>query len=85
MGLSNSKELFTCIVSQCNHLRKNIRFEKDSVKKIQIITALLMSGLAFKEYEKNYIIAIDELEKFVKSNFDDDGFHYQEVRVILYF
>ncbi len=68
------KNFFTCIVSQCNHLRKNIRFEKDSVKKIQIITALLMSGLAFKEYEKNYIIAIDELEKFVKSNFDDDGF-----------
>ncbi len=68
------KRFFQNIVSQCNHLKKNIRFEKDHLKKIEILVALILSGLAFKEYEENFKIGIKELEKFVKYNFDSDGF-----------
>ena len=68
------KNFFQSIISQCNHLKKNISFEKDYQKKIEIITALIISGIIFKEYEDNYNQGIKELEKFVKFYFDSDGF-----------
>ena len=68
------KKFFQNIILQCNHLKKNIRFEKNSLHKLKILTALILSGIIFKEYEENYSIGIKELEKFVKSNFDVDGF-----------
>ena len=68
------KNLFQNIITQCNHLKKNIRFEKDPIKKIEVITALILSGIVFKEYEENYAIGLKELEKFVKYYFDKDGF-----------
>ncbi len=68
------KNFFQNIIVQCNHLKKNIRFEKNHVKKIEVLTALILSGIVFKEYDENYQIGIKELEKFVKSYFDSDGF-----------
>ncbi len=62
------------IISQCNHLKKTIKFEKDYSKKIQILTALILSGLIFKEYEHNYKLGVKELENFIKDFFDNDGF-----------
>ena len=49
------------IISQCNHLKKNIKFEKDYLRKVQILIALILSGLIFKEYEDNYKLGIKEL------------------------
>ena len=68
------KKFLDSIISQSNHLKKNIKFEKDYSKKLEILTALLLSGLVFKEYIENYNIAIKELEKLVKNYFDQDGF-----------
>jgi len=68
------RNFFENIVSQCNHLKRNIKFEKDQIKIIEILTALILSGLVFKEYEENFKLGIKELEKFVKINFDKDGF-----------
>jgi len=68
------KKFFQNIVFQCNHLKKNIRFEKNPIKKIEALSALILSGIIFKEYEDNYNFGIKALEKFVKSYFDDDGF-----------
>ena len=62
------------IISQTNHLKKNIKFEKDYLKRIEVLTALLLSGLVFKEYKENYNIGIKELEKLVKNYFDSEGF-----------
>ena len=74
-GLFDFKKKFLdSIISQSNHLKKNIKFEKDYSKRIEILTALLLSGLVFKEYIDNYNIAIKELEKLVKNYFDEDGF-----------
>jgi uncharacterized heparinase superfamily protein len=67
-------DFLTSITSQANHLKKNIKFEKDYSKRIEILTALLLSGLVFKEYIDNYNIAVKELEKLVKNYFDEDGF-----------
>ena len=68
------KNIFENIISQCNHLKKNIRFEKDPLKRLEVLTAILLSGIVFKEYKENFEIGIKELEKFVKNNFDNDGF-----------
>ena len=65
---------FNSIISQTTHLKKNIKFEKDNLKKIEILTALLLSGLVFKEYDNNFKIALKELEKLVKKFFDVEGF-----------
>ncbi len=68
------KNFFQNIIIQCNHLKKNIRFENDPQKKLQVLTALILSGLIFKEAEENFNLGIKELEKFVKIYFDNDGF-----------
>ncbi len=68
------KNFFQNIILQCNHLKKNLRFENNSLKKIEVLTALILSGLVFKEYEENYNLGVKELERFVKTNFDNDGF-----------
>ncbi len=68
------KNFLSCIISQTNHLKKNIRYEKDPAKKIKILTAIILTGLVFKEYEENFNIGIKELEVLVKDFFDNDGF-----------
>ena len=68
------KNFFENIILQCNHLKKNITFEKNPSKRLEILTALILSGIIFKEYKENYDFSIKELEKFAKYNFDDDGF-----------
>ena len=63
-----------CIISQTNHLKKNIKFEKNISKKIEILTAIILTGLVFKEYEENYNLGIKEIENVVKNFFDTNGF-----------
>ena len=68
------KSFLNCIISQTNHLKKNIRFEKNLNKKIEILTAIILTGLVFKEYEENFDIGIKELESLIKVFFDNKGF-----------
>ena len=68
------KKVFQNIIYQCNHLRKNIKYEKNPAKRVQVLSALILSGIVFKEYRSNYEVGIKELEKFVKHYFDSDGF-----------
>ena len=79
--LSNStfdfrKNFLNCIVSQTNHLKNNIKYEKDFSKKIQILTTIILTGLVFIEYEKNFDFGLRELETLVKDFFDKDGFPF---------
>ena len=68
------RNFLNSIIAQTNHLKKNIKFEKNFSKRIEILTALILSGLVFKEYIDNYNIGIKELEKLVKNYFDNEGF-----------
>ena len=68
------RNFLNSIISQCNHLKKNIKFEKDYLKKIQIFSTLILSGIVFQEYEDNYKLGIKELEEHVKNFFDNSGF-----------
>ena len=68
------KNFLNCIITQTNHLKKNIKFEKDVIRKIEILTAIILTGVVFKEYEENFNIGIKELEILIKNFFDNDGF-----------
>ena len=68
------KNFLNCIISQTNHLKRNIKFESDLKKKIEILAAIILTGLVFKEYEENFNIGIKELETLIKDFFDTDGF-----------
>ena len=63
------KNFLTSIILQSNHLKKNIKFEKNYENKIKTLTALLLTGLVFKEYEENYNYAIKELREVRKRFF----------------
>jgi uncharacterized heparinase superfamily protein len=68
------KELFfQSIIVQINHLKKNIRFENNKIKKLEIISAVLLSGLVFKEYKENLEIGMNELQKLIADYYDEDG------------
>ena len=68
------KNFLDCIINQTNHLKRNIKFEKNLSKKVEILTAIILTGLVFKEYEENYNLGIKEIENLVKNFFDSDGF-----------
>ena len=68
------RNFLSSIVSQINHLKYNLRFERDRSVRLEILTALILSGLVFKEYKENFETNIRELEKLVKNYFDNDGF-----------
>ena len=62
------RSFFESIISQINHLKKNIKFEDELLIKVEIMTALILSGLVFKEYEDNFDFGINP--KQFKYTFD---------------
>jgi len=70
----NFKQIFfNSIVVQINHLKKNLNYENDPVKKIEIISVIILSGLVFKEYNSNFETGIKLLKNTVEDFFDNDG------------
>jgi uncharacterized heparinase superfamily protein len=67
------KNFFNSIIVQVNHLKKNLDDEYDPVKKIEIISAILLSGLVFREYNSNFEKGIKALKYVVENFFDKDG------------
>ena len=68
------KNFLDSIIRQTNHLKKNLKFENNYQKKIQILITFILTGMVFKEYEENYNFGIKALEKLIKDFFDDNGF-----------
>jgi uncharacterized heparinase superfamily protein len=67
------QKFFNSIVIQVNHLKNNLSYENNPIKKIEIISAIILSGLVFKEYNKNFEFGIKELKYIVEDFFDNDG------------
>ena len=68
------KKFFLSLVKQSNFLAKNLKNLSYDPSKIICCSALILSGIIFKENEINYKIGIKELEKVIKNFFDEDGF-----------
>ncbi len=67
------QNFFNSIIIQVNHLKKNLNNESDPVKKIEIISTIILSGLVFKEYNANFEIGIKVLKNTVENFFNNDG------------
>ena len=68
------EEFLKSIILQVNHLKKCLKFEKDEQRLIEILTAILLTGLIFKEYNENLKIGLKGIKKIVDDYFDGDGF-----------
>ena len=53
---------FNSIIAQVNHLKNNLNYENNPINKIEIISAIILSGLVFREYNKNFEFGIKELK-----------------------
>ena len=65
---------FQSILVQINHLKKNVKFITSQSKKIEVVTAIILSGLVFREYKENFDFGTKELKKIIVNNFDENGF-----------
>jgi len=71
----NYKEkFFLSLVKQSNFLSKNLKNLSHGLSKIICCSAIILSGLIFKENDLNYKIGIRELERVTKNYFDNNGF-----------
>tara|TARA_Y100001958_G_C21203699_1_gene530041 strand:- start:52 stop:1698 length:1647 start_codon:yes stop_codon:yes gene_type:complete len=68
------EEFLKSIILQTNHLKKCLKFERDEQRLIEILTAISLTGLVFKEYNENLKIGLRGVKKIVDDYFDSDGF-----------
>ncbi len=62
------------LIKQSNFLSKNLKDLSNNSSKIICCSAIILSGIMFKENDSNYKFGIKELEKTVKNYFDENGF-----------
>ena len=68
------KEFLGSLIRQVNFLKKNLKSITYETNKISAISAIILSGLVFKEYYSNYTVGMRELKKIIENFFDEDGF-----------
>ena len=68
------EKFFSSLVKQSNFLSRNLKNLFYIPSKIICCSAIILSGMIFKENDLNYKIGIKELEKIIKNYFDDTGF-----------
>jgi len=71
---SFEKKFFNSLIRQINFIKKNLKINSQDTTKIEFISAIILSGLIFKEYYNNYNLGLRELEKNITIFFDKDGF-----------
>ena len=67
------QKFFQSIITQINHLKNNLNYDNSPIKKIEVISAIILSGLVFREYNKNFEFGIKVLKNIIENNFDNDG------------
>ena len=68
------EKFFLSLVKQSNFLLNNLKNLIYYPSKIICCASIILSGMTFKENDQSYKIGIKELEKIIKSYFDDTGF-----------
>ena len=69
-----NETFYKSLIRQINFVRKNLKNISDENKKISSISAIILSGLVFREYYSNYKIGLKELKKLIENFFDKNGF-----------
>ena len=68
------EKFFLSLVKQSNFILKNLKSLVYIPNKIICCSAIILSGMMFGENEVNFKTGIRELEKIIKSYFDENGF-----------
>ena len=68
------KKFLNSLIRQINFIKKNIKTYTFETNKISSLSAIILSGLVFKEYYNNYTNGLKELKKTIENFFDDTGF-----------
>ena len=68
------KKFLRSLIRQVNFIKKNLKTNTYETNKISSISAIILSGLVFKEYYANYTNGLRELKKIIENFFDEDGF-----------
>jgi len=68
------EKFFISLIKQSNFLLKNLNSLFYEPAKIICCSAIILSGIIFKENDSNYKAGLKELEKIIKYYFDDSGF-----------
>jgi len=68
------ERFFLSLIKQSNFILKNLNSVFSTSNKIIACSAIILSGIIFKENEVNYKNGIKELEKIIKNDFDENGF-----------
>ena len=68
------KKFFLSVIKQSNFLFKNVNNLHADSNKIVCLSAIILSGLIFKENNLNFEFGIKELEKTIMIYFDKSGF-----------
>ena len=68
------EKFFLSLIKQSNFLLRNLKNLSYDSGKIICCSAIILSGMIFKENEINYKTGIKELEKIIKIYFDENGF-----------
>jgi uncharacterized heparinase superfamily protein len=68
------QNFFLSVIKQSNFLLRNIKNLQNGSTKIICCSAIILSGLIFKENDSNYVNGLKELEKIIKSYFGESGF-----------
>jgi len=69
-----NQTFYKSLIRQTNFTRRNLKNISDENKKISAISAIILSGLVFREYYSNYKIGLKELKKIIEDFFDKNGF-----------
>tara|TARA_Y100001970_G_C14251435_1_gene872161 strand:+ start:3060 stop:4706 length:1647 start_codon:yes stop_codon:yes gene_type:complete len=69
-----NKTFYKSLMRQITFVKKNIQNISDENRKISSISAIILSGLVFKEYYSNYKLGLKELKKLIEDVFDNKGF-----------
>ena len=73
-GKNYKDKFFLSLIKQSNFLLKNLNNLYYGQTKIICCSAIILSGIIFKDNDINYKIGIRELERVLKNYFDEDGF-----------
>ena len=68
------ENFFISVIKQSNFLIRNLQNLFYEPSKIICCSAIILSGMVFKENDSSFRMGIKELEKIVKNYFDEDGF-----------
>ena len=68
------KIFFQSIIKQTNHITRNIKSIPFSNKRLICCSAIILSGLTFKEKYVNLKLGNKELDKFIENYYDKNGF-----------